>query len=70
MVLTLPCAAAGSRVPSIEDVLQDSSPEHHSCSQPGPPADIYLPGKALGSCPGPGLVLGSHWRNLWPASCK
>ncbi|XP_046300436.1 E3 ubiquitin-protein ligase MGRN1 isoform X2 [Marmota monax] len=34
----------GSRVPSIEDVLQDSSPEHHGCSQPGPPADIYLPG--------------------------
>uniref|UniRef100_A0A8D2DGB1 E3 ubiquitin-protein ligase n=1 Tax=Sciurus vulgaris TaxID=55149 RepID=A0A8D2DGB1_SCIVU len=34
----------GSRVPSIEDVLQDSSPEHQGCSQPGPPADIYLPG--------------------------
>ncbi|XP_053412093.1 E3 ubiquitin-protein ligase MGRN1 isoform X2 [Nycticebus coucang] len=34
----------GSRVPSIENVLQDSSPEHCGCSQPGPPADIYLPG--------------------------
>ncbi|XP_062036532.1 E3 ubiquitin-protein ligase MGRN1 isoform X3 [Lepus europaeus] len=34
----------GSRVPSIEDVLQDGSPEHHGLGQPGPPADIYLPG--------------------------
>ncbi|XP_069343083.1 E3 ubiquitin-protein ligase MGRN1 isoform X2 [Eulemur rufifrons] len=34
----------GSRVPSIENVLQDSSPEHCSHGQPGPPADIYLPG--------------------------
>uniref|UniRef100_A0A8C9ALC5 E3 ubiquitin-protein ligase n=1 Tax=Prolemur simus TaxID=1328070 RepID=A0A8C9ALC5_PROSS len=32
----------GSRVPSIENVLQDSSPEHCSHGQPGPPADIYL----------------------------
>uniref|UniRef100_A0A8C9AMM7 E3 ubiquitin-protein ligase n=1 Tax=Prolemur simus TaxID=1328070 RepID=A0A8C9AMM7_PROSS len=35
----------GSRVPSIENVLQDSSPEHCSHGQPGPPADIYLPGR-------------------------
>ncbi|XP_040829344.1 E3 ubiquitin-protein ligase MGRN1 isoform X1 [Ochotona curzoniae] len=34
----------GSRVPSIEDVLQDGSPEHHGFGQPAPPADIYLPG--------------------------
>uniref|UniRef100_A0A2K6EJ79 E3 ubiquitin-protein ligase n=1 Tax=Propithecus coquereli TaxID=379532 RepID=A0A2K6EJ79_PROCO len=34
----------GSRVPSIENVLQDSSPEHCGHGQPGPPADIYLPG--------------------------
>lgn len=40
--LALP--AAGSRVPSIDDVLQDGSPQHHGCSQPVPPADIYLPG--------------------------
>uniref|UniRef100_H2NQ13 E3 ubiquitin-protein ligase n=2 Tax=Pongo abelii TaxID=9601 RepID=H2NQ13_PONAB len=31
----------GTRTPSIENVLQDSSPEH--CGR-GPPADIYLPG--------------------------
>uniref|UniRef100_U3F968 E3 ubiquitin-protein ligase n=1 Tax=Callithrix jacchus TaxID=9483 RepID=U3F968_CALJA len=31
----------GTRAPSIENVLQDSSPEH--CGR-GPPADIYLPG--------------------------
>ncbi|KAK2097467.1 E3 ubiquitin-protein ligase mgrn1 [Saguinus oedipus] len=30
----------GTRAPSIENVLQDSSPEH--CGR-GPPADIYLP---------------------------
>ncbi|XP_066238787.1 E3 ubiquitin-protein ligase MGRN1 isoform X1 [Saccopteryx leptura] len=34
----------GSRVPSIENVLQDGSPEPCGCCQPGPPADIYLPG--------------------------
>nr|XP_019612002.1 PREDICTED: E3 ubiquitin-protein ligase MGRN1 isoform X2 [Rhinolophus sinicus] len=34
----------GSRVPSIENVLQDGSPEPCGCSHPGPPADIYLPG--------------------------
>ncbi|XP_060028428.1 E3 ubiquitin-protein ligase MGRN1 isoform X2 [Erinaceus europaeus] len=33
-----------SRVPSIENVLQDGSPEHCSLSQPGLPTDIYLPG--------------------------
>ncbi|KAM5228376.1 E3 ubiquitin-protein ligase MGRN1 isoform 2-T2 [Ctenodactylus gundi] len=39
-----PSLKQGSRVPSIEEVLQDGSPESHGCSQPGPPADIYLPG--------------------------
>ncbi|XP_014688594.1 E3 ubiquitin-protein ligase MGRN1 isoform X2 [Equus asinus] len=34
----------GSRVPSIENVLQDGSPEPCGRGQPGPPADIYLPG--------------------------
>ncbi|KAB1251908.1 E3 ubiquitin-protein ligase MGRN1 [Camelus dromedarius] len=34
----------GSRVPSIENVLQDGSPEPCSRGQPGAPADIYLPG--------------------------
>ncbi|XP_037363567.1 E3 ubiquitin-protein ligase MGRN1 isoform X2 [Talpa occidentalis] len=34
----------GSRAPSIENVLQDGSPERCGHSQPGPPADIYLPG--------------------------
>ncbi|XP_062036531.1 E3 ubiquitin-protein ligase MGRN1 isoform X2 [Lepus europaeus] len=40
----------GSRVPSIEDVLQDGSPEHHGLGQPGPPADIYLPALGPESC--------------------
>nr|XP_010595640.1 E3 ubiquitin-protein ligase MGRN1 isoform X1 [Loxodonta africana] len=31
----------GSQAPSVESVLQDSSPEHRGL---GPPADIYLPG--------------------------
>lgn len=31
-------------MPSIDDVLQDGSPQRHGCSQPVPPADIYLPG--------------------------
>uniref|UniRef100_A0A8I3P669 E3 ubiquitin-protein ligase n=1 Tax=Canis lupus familiaris TaxID=9615 RepID=A0A8I3P669_CANLF len=34
----------GSRVPSIENVLQDGSPEPCSHGQPRLPADIYLPG--------------------------
>ncbi|XP_049493407.1 E3 ubiquitin-protein ligase MGRN1 isoform X2 [Panthera uncia] len=34
----------GSRVPSIENVLQDGSPEPCSRGQPRLPADIYLPG--------------------------
>nr|XP_005887881.1 PREDICTED: E3 ubiquitin-protein ligase MGRN1 isoform X2 [Bos mutus] len=34
----------GSRVPSIENVLQDGSPEPCGRSQPGAPADVYLPG--------------------------
>ncbi|XP_004452248.2 E3 ubiquitin-protein ligase MGRN1 isoform X1 [Dasypus novemcinctus] len=33
-----------SRAPSIENVLQDSSPELRRPGQPGPPADVYLPG--------------------------
>ncbi|XP_076998032.1 E3 ubiquitin-protein ligase MGRN1 isoform X5 [Tamandua tetradactyla] len=33
-----------SRAPSIENVLQDSSPELRRLGQPDPPADIYLPG--------------------------
>ncbi|GAB1299966.1 E3 ubiquitin-protein ligase MGRN1 [Apodemus speciosus] len=41
-----PSLKQGSRVPSIDDVLQDGSPQRHGCSQPVPPADIYLP--ALG----------------------
>lgn len=32
-------------MPSIENVLQDGSPEPCGRSQPGAPADIYLPGK-------------------------
>lgn len=44
-----PLPAAGSRVPSIDDVLQDGSPQHHGCSQPVPPADIYLPGNGTKS---------------------
>ncbi|KAM9057068.1 E3 ubiquitin-protein ligase MGRN1 isoform 1-T1 [Megaptera novaeangliae] len=34
----------GSRVPSIENVLQDGSPEPCSRGQPSATADIYLPG--------------------------
>ncbi|XP_025130500.1 E3 ubiquitin-protein ligase MGRN1 isoform X2 [Bubalus kerabau] len=34
----------GSRVPSIENVLQDGSPEPCGRSQPSAPADVYLPG--------------------------
>ncbi|XP_004438162.1 PREDICTED: E3 ubiquitin-protein ligase MGRN1 isoform X2 [Ceratotherium simum simum] len=34
----------GSRVPSIENVLQDGSPQPCGRGQPRPPADIYLPG--------------------------
>ncbi|ELW72105.1 E3 ubiquitin-protein ligase MGRN1 [Tupaia chinensis] len=34
----------GSRAPSIENVLQDSSSEHCGHGPPGPPADICLPG--------------------------
>ncbi|XP_060504339.1 E3 ubiquitin-protein ligase MGRN1 isoform X2 [Panthera onca] len=34
----------GSRVPSMENVLQDGSPEPCSRGQPRLPADIYLPG--------------------------
>jgi len=41
----LPPSPAGSRVPSIENVLQDGSPEPCGRSQPGAPADVYLPGK-------------------------
>ncbi|XP_014312761.1 E3 ubiquitin-protein ligase MGRN1 isoform X6 [Myotis lucifugus] len=40
----------GSRVPSIENVLQDGSPEPCGCCQPGPPTDIYLPAQAPDSC--------------------
>ncbi|KAJ8786609.1 hypothetical protein J1605_006098 [Eschrichtius robustus] len=45
----------GSRVPSIENVLQDGSPEPCSRGQPSAAADIYLPGNgtrpvALGAC--------------------
>lgn len=32
-------------MPSIENVLQDGSPEPCGRSQPGAPADVYLPGK-------------------------
>lgn len=45
-----PLPAAGSRVPSVDDVLQDGSPQHHGCSQPVPPADIYLPGNGTKCC--------------------
>lgn len=45
-----PLPAAGSRVPSVDDVLQDGSPQHRGCSQPVPPADIYLPGNSTKSC--------------------
>uniref|UniRef100_A0A452DYN1 E3 ubiquitin-protein ligase n=1 Tax=Capra hircus TaxID=9925 RepID=A0A452DYN1_CAPHI len=41
---------AGSRVPSIENVLQDGSPEPCGRSQPGAPADVYLPALGPGSC--------------------
>lgn len=44
-----PLLAAGSRVPSIDDVLQDGSPQHRGCSPPVPPADIYLPGNGIKS---------------------
>uniref|UniRef100_A0A452DZ38 E3 ubiquitin-protein ligase n=1 Tax=Capra hircus TaxID=9925 RepID=A0A452DZ38_CAPHI len=40
----------GSRVPSIENVLQDGSPEPCGRSQPGAPADVYLPALGPGSC--------------------
>lgn len=40
----------GSRVPSIENVLQDGSPEPCGRNHPGPPADIYLPGRGPDSC--------------------
>ncbi|XP_014688596.1 E3 ubiquitin-protein ligase MGRN1 isoform X4 [Equus asinus] len=40
----------GSRVPSIENVLQDGSPEPCGRGQPGPPADIYLPALGPDSC--------------------
>ncbi|XP_054570663.1 E3 ubiquitin-protein ligase MGRN1 isoform X3 [Eptesicus fuscus] len=40
----------GSRVPSIENVLQDGSPEPCGCCQSGPPTDIYLPAQAPDSC--------------------
>ncbi|XP_077618634.1 E3 ubiquitin-protein ligase MGRN1 isoform X5 [Crocuta crocuta] len=40
----------GSRVPSIENVLQDGSPEPCSCGQPRLPADIYLPALGPDSC--------------------
>ena len=48
-------SSAGSRVPSIENVLQDGSPEPCSRGQPSAAADIYLPGNgtrpvALGAC--------------------
>ena len=32
-------------MPSIENVLQDGSPEPCGRSQPSAPADVYLPGK-------------------------
>ncbi|KAG8506469.1 E3 ubiquitin-protein ligase MGRN1, partial [Galemys pyrenaicus] len=34
----------GSRAPSFENVLQDGGPELCGHGQPGPPADVYLPG--------------------------
>ncbi|KAF3818926.1 hypothetical protein GH733_012343 [Mirounga leonina] len=40
----------GSRVPSIENVLQDGSPEPCSHGQPRLPADIYLPGNSIRQC--------------------
>ncbi|XP_032253573.1 E3 ubiquitin-protein ligase MGRN1 isoform X4 [Halichoerus grypus] len=40
----------GSRVPSIENVLQDGSPEPCSHGQPRLPADIYLPALGPDSC--------------------
>ncbi|XP_023567166.1 E3 ubiquitin-protein ligase MGRN1 [Octodon degus] len=39
-----PSLKQGSQVASIEEVLQDCSPELQGCAQSGPPADIYLPG--------------------------
>ncbi|XP_054445510.1 E3 ubiquitin-protein ligase MGRN1 isoform X1 [Pteronotus mesoamericanus] len=40
----------GSRVPSIENVLQDGSLDPCGCCQPGPPTDIYLPARGSDSC--------------------
>ncbi|XP_058426118.1 E3 ubiquitin-protein ligase MGRN1 isoform X4 [Diceros bicornis minor] len=40
----------GSRVPSIENVLQDGSPQPCGRGQPRPPADIYLPALGPDSC--------------------
>ncbi|XP_027467533.1 E3 ubiquitin-protein ligase MGRN1 isoform X5 [Zalophus californianus] len=40
----------GSQVPSIENVLQDGSPEPCSHGQPRLPADIYLPALGPDSC--------------------
>ncbi|XP_051024398.1 E3 ubiquitin-protein ligase MGRN1 isoform X8 [Acomys russatus] len=45
-----PALKQGSRAPSVDDVLQDGSPQHHGCSQPVPPADIYLPALGPESC--------------------
>uniref|UniRef100_A0A8D1Y1N9 E3 ubiquitin-protein ligase n=1 Tax=Sus scrofa TaxID=9823 RepID=A0A8D1Y1N9_PIG len=42
----------GSRVPSIENVLQDGSPEPRGRGQSSAPADIYLPALGPGSCSG------------------
>ncbi|XP_021100129.1 E3 ubiquitin-protein ligase MGRN1 isoform X5 [Heterocephalus glaber] len=39
-----PSLKQGSQVASIEEVLQDGSPEHQAYAQSGPPADICLPG--------------------------
>ncbi|XP_025714796.1 E3 ubiquitin-protein ligase MGRN1 isoform X2 [Callorhinus ursinus] len=52
----------GSQVPSIENVLQDGSPEPCSHGQPRLPADIYLPG-FQGA---PGLPLG-HLLPVFPS---
>ncbi|KAJ1067615.1 hypothetical protein K5549_010733 [Capra hircus] len=46
----------GSRVPSIENVLQDGSPEPCGRSQPGAPADVYLPAPGPGACSGNALA--------------
>ncbi|XP_036166950.1 E3 ubiquitin-protein ligase MGRN1 isoform X7 [Myotis myotis] len=51
----------GSRVPSIDNVLQDGSPEPCGCCQPGPPTDIYLPGRSISmKTPEPPC----HWPHL------